>query len=91
VFFFISVVFVLQVVRRERRGDYLGKTVQTVPHLTDMIQTWILEVAKISVDDTGSTPDVCLVEVCFCLVNTLRLLFLLGWWYCWGHRISGFL
>lgn len=28
----------LQVIMRERRGDYLGKTVQVVPHVTDEIQ-----------------------------------------------------
>jgi CTP synthase len=26
------------VIQRERRGDYLGKTVQVVPHVTDTIQ-----------------------------------------------------
>jgi len=52
-----------EVIRQERRGDYLGKTVQIVPHATDMVQTWLQEVAKISVDGTGLSPDVCLVEV----------------------------
>jgi len=27
-----------EVIRRERRGDYLGRTVQVIPHLTDEIQ-----------------------------------------------------
>ncbi len=27
-----------EVIMRERRGDYLGKTVQVVPHVTDEIQ-----------------------------------------------------
>ena len=26
------------VISKERRGDYLGKTVQVVPHITDAIQ-----------------------------------------------------
>lgn len=52
-----------EVIKKERRGDYLGKTVQIVPHATDMVQSWIKEVAKIPVDGTGLTPDVCLVEV----------------------------
>lgn len=51
-------------INRERRGDYLGKTVQMVPHATDMVQKWIEEVASIPVDGTGVVPDVCLVEVC---------------------------
>jgi len=52
-----------QVIRRERRGDYLGKTVQVVPHVTDAIQEWIERVARISTDGLPGTPDVCLVEV----------------------------
>lgn len=51
------------VIERERRGDYLGKTVQVVPHLTNAIQDWIEAVAKIVVDDNGETPDVCIVEL----------------------------
>lgn len=51
------------VIERERRGDYLGKTVQVVPHLTNAIQDWIERVAKISVDDTGEEPDVCIIEL----------------------------
>ena len=35
-----------QVIERERRGDYLGKTVQVVPHITDAIQEWVERVAK---------------------------------------------
>ena len=38
------------VIERERRGDYLGKTVQVVPHITDAIQDWIGRVAHIAVD-----------------------------------------
>jgi len=30
-----------QVIERERQGVYLGKTVQTVPHITDAINEWI--------------------------------------------------
>ncbi|CAE7941432.1 URA7, partial [Symbiodinium sp. KB8] len=30
-----------QVIECERRGDYLGKTVQVIPHVTDAIQEWI--------------------------------------------------
>ncbi|KAK3357124.1 CTP synthase [Lasiosphaeria hispida] len=51
------------VIDRERRGDYLGKTVQVVPHITDAIQEWILKVAKIPVDDSGEEPDVCIIEL----------------------------
>jgi len=52
-----------KVIARERRGDYLGKTVQVVPHITNEIQDWIERVAKIPVDDSGEIADVCLIEV----------------------------
>ncbi len=34
------------VIRRERRGDYLGGTVQVIPHITDEIKSRILIVAE---------------------------------------------
>ncbi|PKI83713.1 CTP synthase (glutamine hydrolyzing) [Malassezia vespertilionis] len=52
-----------EVIEKERRGDYLGKTVQIVPHLTNAIQDWIERVALQPVDDTGETPDVCIIEL----------------------------
>ena len=51
------------VISRERRGDYLGKTVQVVPHITDEIQARIESVARVPVDETGKEADVCLIEV----------------------------
>ncbi|KAM9309040.1 CTP synthase 1-like isoform 1-T1 [Pholidichthys leucotaenia] len=51
------------VINKERRGDYLGKTVQVVPHITDAIQEWVMKQAKISVDDDGSEPQVCVIEL----------------------------
>jgi len=47
---------------KERRGDYLGQTVQMVPHVTDFIQDHIRKTAKISVDGKNE-PDVCIVEI----------------------------
>lgn len=52
-----------EVIRKERRGDYLGKTVQVVPHLTNEIQDWIERVATVPVDESGQIADVCLIEV----------------------------
>ncbi len=46
------------VIRRERRGDYLGKTVQVIPHITDEIKKRILECGKQEKD-----IDVVLVEI----------------------------
>lgn len=51
------------VIERERKGDYLGRTVQVVPHITDAIQDWIERVAKIPVDATNEQPDVCIIEL----------------------------
>ena len=53
----------LNVIEKERRGDYLGKTVQIVPHVTDSIKDWIRRVSKIPVDGTGEEPDVCIIEL----------------------------
>ncbi len=52
-----------EVIEKERRGDYLGKTVQIVPHASDMIISWLKDVSKRPVDGTTNVPDVCLVEV----------------------------
>jgi len=45
------------VIEKERRGDYLGKTVQIIPHITNEIKSRITSVAKA----TGA--DVCIVEL----------------------------
>ncbi len=42
---------------RERRGDFLGKTVQFIPHVTDLIQEKLIDVA----DKTDS--DIIIIEV----------------------------
>ncbi|EDV25242.1 uncharacterized protein TRIADDRAFT_50347 [Trichoplax adhaerens] len=52
-----------QVIERERRGDYLGKTVQVVPHITDAIQQWIERIALNPVSEAQKTPDICIIEL----------------------------
>ncbi|KAF9256345.1 CTP synthase [Marasmius fiardii PR-910] len=52
-----------EVIEKERKGEYLGKTVQIIPHVTNAIQDWIERVSKIPVDETGEEPDVCIVEL----------------------------
>ncbi|KAH8923496.1 CTP synthase [Atractiella rhizophila] len=53
-----------QVIENERKGDvYLGSTVQVIPHVTDAIQEWIENAARISVDDSGEEADVCIIEL----------------------------
>ncbi|KAL1491250.1 hypothetical protein ABEB36_011871 [Hypothenemus hampei] len=51
------------VINRERHGDYLGKTVQVVPHVTDAIQEWVEKVALIPVSNHGRAPEVCIIEL----------------------------
>lgn len=51
------------VIDKERRGDFLGKTVQVVPHITDAIQEWIERVSLISVDGSGKPADICVIEL----------------------------
>lgn len=46
------------VIQRERHGDYLGKTVQVIPHVTDEIKQRILNCAK-----QAEGVDVVLVEI----------------------------
>jgi len=45
------------VITKERRGDYLGKTVQIIPHITDEIKREISKVAK------DGDVDVTIVEI----------------------------
>ncbi|MDD4930931.1 MAG: CTP synthase [Candidatus Colwellbacteria bacterium] len=45
------------VLDKERRGDFLGKTIQVVPHITDEIQSRIMAVAE------EEKPDFMLVEI----------------------------
>eukprot|EP00475_Leptophrys_vorax_P025742 TRINITY_DN36004_c0_g1_i1.p1 TRINITY_DN36004_c0_g1~~TRINITY_DN36004_c0_g1_i1.p1 ORF type:complete len:625 (+),score=136.40 TRINITY_DN36004_c0_g1_i1:36-1877(+) len=51
------------VIQRERRGDYLGKTVQVVPHITDAVQDWIERVSVIPVDGSKKSPEACIIEL----------------------------
>jgi CTP synthase len=47
----------LSVISKERRGDYLGATVQTIPHVTDEIKSKIHEAAN------KLTPDFLICEI----------------------------
>lgn len=50
------------VLQKERRGDYLGKTVQVIPHITDEIKSFILRAAKdndiVIVEIGGTVGDI---------------------------------
>lgn len=47
----------LSVIEKERRGDYLGKTIQVIPHITDEIKAAVRAVAD------KDKPDVLIVEI----------------------------
>src|SRR5438477_3771426 len=55
------------VIRKERRGDYLGGTVQVIPHITDEIKSWIMSGA--------GEAEVCVVEVGWTVGDMESLLF----------------
>ena len=47
----------LSVIEKERRGDYLGKTIQVIPHITDEIKRAVRAVAE------KDSTDVVIVEI----------------------------
>src|SRR5687767_9980164 len=47
----------LSVIEKERRGDYLGKTIQVIPHITNEIKDAVRKVAD------NDKPDVTIVEI----------------------------
>ena len=49
------------VIAKERRGEYLGDTVQVIPHITDEIKSRILDMAE--ADAGGRRPDVVITEI----------------------------
>ncbi|HCT78344.1 MAG TPA: CTP synthase [Micromonosporaceae bacterium] len=49
------------VIAKERRGEYLGDTVQVIPHITNEIKSRIRAMA--APDEQGRTPDVVITEV----------------------------
>lgn len=49
------------VIAKERRGEYLGDTVQVIPHITDEIKRRIMAMAL--PDSSGNRPDVVITEI----------------------------
>jgi CTP synthase len=49
-----------EVIAKERRGDYLGATVQVIPHITDAIKDAITREA---LDEAGRPVDFALIEI----------------------------
>ncbi|MFH0956358.1 MAG: CTP synthase (glutamine hydrolyzing), partial [Candidatus Aenigmatarchaeota archaeon] len=59
-----------KVIDRERNGDYLGKTVQLIPHITDELKAWFRDVA----DERNA--DIELIEVGGTVGDIENLIFL---------------
>src|SRR5688572_11583635 len=54
----------LPVIQKERRGDYLGRTVQVIPHITNEIKDSIRSVARGTTNaPAGADVDVVIVEI----------------------------
>jgi CTP synthase len=49
------------VIAKERRGEYLGDTVQVIPHITDEIKSRVLDMQLPDAD--GNVPDVVITEI----------------------------
>src|SRR5882724_11025853 len=47
------------VISKERRGEYLGATVQVIPHITDEIKARVRD----AVDSSPHRPDVAIIEI----------------------------
>ncbi|MBQ7607101.1 MAG: CTP synthase [Desulfovibrionaceae bacterium] len=47
-----------RVIAKERHGDYLGATVQVIPHVTDEIKAFVLSLAE-----DENPPDVAIIEI----------------------------
>ncbi|CAL4909797.1 unnamed protein product [Urochloa decumbens] len=48
---------------KERKGEYLGETVQVAKHVTKEVQEWIKHVAMVPVDGKEGPADVCIIEL----------------------------
>ena len=51
------------VIHKERHGEYLGGTVQIIPHITNEIKGRIRHAAETWVDKDGNHAEICIVEV----------------------------
>ncbi|UCD03148.1 MAG: CTP synthase (glutamine hydrolyzing), partial [Candidatus Aenigmatarchaeota archaeon] len=59
-----------KVIDRERKGEYLGKTVQLIPHITDELKKWFRKVAEVA------KADIQLIEVGGTVGDIENLIFL---------------
>src|SRR3989304_1695307 len=46
-----------RVIAKEREGQYLGKTIQIFPHITDEVKNWWMEIVE------KEKPDIMMIEI----------------------------
>jgi len=51
-----------KIINDERKGKYIGQTVQIIPHVTNKIQELLLNTSNIVVNKTNK-PDICIIEL----------------------------
>jgi len=51
------------VIDDERKGKYLGQTVQIIPHITNRIQELIINAAYTPINKNKDVPEICIIEV----------------------------
>lgn len=52
-----------QVNEAERRGKYMGRTMQQIPHVSGAIVDWLLDAGSKPTDGTHETPQICICEL----------------------------
>ena len=51
------------VIEKERKGAYLGKTVQMIPHISGEIVDTIVRMGQVPTDGSSVKPQICLIEL----------------------------
>ena len=51
------------VIDKELRGDYLGQTIQVMPHITDEIKNQIEYTSRLPVNESEHENDICIIEL----------------------------
>ena len=68
----------LSVIEKERRGEYLGSTVQIIPHLTDEIKNRIWNVGIRNNRNFGIIGQSIHYSVCYKILIVLKYIFITG-------------
>ena len=58
-----EIILLYNLLKKERQGKFLGKTVQFIPHVTDKIKSMITETANIPIDSSNKIPEICSIII----------------------------